>query len=259
MGFRENLLKKVQINGLADSVLHSWGPPDSGQRIDRQAMRQLLELGDYHYEKVRDLDLYVLNENEILVLDNELKIYHTGAEDIALRKSPTVKEMVSIRNAIKILNDKDVVSSRKTDSLERVRNDLIGGLDLSFTDADIESLAKEGAGALENGYADGIIELLTLFAELLQYQKAPKAFQVSHHQIWGRLDSTGTGKWLFGPLVMFSLMDNSLKMIQEPINSVDKDGLQMYQRIARGERPADLTGDKVWTALKNTVLQKESE
>ena len=259
MGFRENLQKKIQINELTDVVLHSWGPPESGRRIDRQAMRRLLELGDYRYEKVRDLDLYILNESEILVLDNELKIYHTGADDIALRKSPTVKEMVSIRNAIKILNDKDVVVSRKTDTLERIQRDMISGLDLSFTTADIDALAKDGADALENKYAEGVIEILTLFAELLEYQKAPKEFQLAHHNIWGKLTRPKAGEWLFGPLVLFSMMDNSLKMLKESISSLNKERLQQYQQTARSGDAADLSGDKVWTALKNAVIKKKPE
>ena len=137
MGFRENLLKKIQIEDLAQGILRSIDPQDSAKRMDREAMRQLLEMSTYSYRKERDLDLYMLNEKEILALDNELKIYRTTAEDIGLRKSPTIKEMVSFRNAIKILNDKDVVVSRKSDTVLRIRSELVAALDLSFAAADI--------------------------------------------------------------------------------------------------------------------------
>jgi hypothetical protein len=258
MGFRENLLKKIQIDQLSDTVRRSMGPADSSRRIDQEAMRRLLELGPYRYQRERDLDLYILNPNEILALDNELKIYRTTAADIALRKSPTVKEMVSIRNAIKILNDKNVVVSRKAETLQRVQQDLVKALDLSFTAADIASLASEGSQALENGYAEGVAEVLTLFADLLGYSKAPKIFQIPHHQIWGALQQAGTGGQLFGPLVMFSLMNNSLKMILKPINSLDQDALNFLQQAARGGTLADLTEGKVWEALKEAVLNRKA-
>jgi len=256
MGFRENLLKKIQINQLTDAIQHSMGPTDSGQRMDRDAMRRLLEMGDYHYQKERDLDLYVLNQKEFLALDNELKIYRTTAEDIALRKSPTVKEMVSIRNAIKILNDKDVVVSRKAETVVRIQKELIQALDLSFTAADIESLAADGSEALKNGYADGVIEILSLFAELLGFQKAPKFFQLSHHHIWGRLEQPRAEELRFGPLVMFGLIHNRLKMIEEPISSLDKQGLEHFHQIAKKEDLAGLEGDKVWDDLKKAVIEK---
>jgi hypothetical protein len=256
MGFRENLLKKIQINQLTDTILRSVGPTDSGQRMDREAMRRLLEMGSYHYQKERDIDLYVLNEKEFLALDNELKIYRTTAEDIALRKSPTVKEMVSFRNAIKILNDKDVVVSRKAETVARIHKELIGSLDLSFTSVDIESLASDGCEALKNGYTDGVVELLSLFAELLGFQKAPKIFQLAHHHIWGALEQPKAEEICFGPLVMFSLMHNSLKMIQKPISSLDKEALEHFRKIAKSEDHDGLAGEKVWAELKKAALDK---
>ena len=258
MGFRENLLKKIQIEELADGILHSIDPQDSTKRLDREAMRRLLEMGAYAYRKERDLDLYMLSETEILALDNELKIYRTTAEDIGLRKSPTVKEMVSFRNAIKILNDKDVVVSRKADTVSRIRSELIAALDLSFTAADIESLAADGDQALKNGYAEGVIEILALFAELLHFQNAPKTFQVSHHHTWGVLERPRDGEWRFGPLVMFDLMHNSLKMIENPVSTLDKEAMEKFRRAAKRADDADLAGEKVWQALQKAVLVKGS-
>jgi hypothetical protein len=255
MAFRDNLLKKIKIEALAEGILRSIGPADSEQRMDREAMRQLLEMGAYPCRKERDLDLYILNGTEILALDNELKIYSTTAEDIGLRKSPTIKEMVSFRNAFKILNDKDVVVSRKADTVMRIRSELVAALDLSFTKSDIESLAADGSEALKNGYAEGVVEILTLFAELLHFQKAPKIFQVSHHHTWGALERPRDGEWRFGPLVMFGLMHNSLKMIEKPISSLDKGALENFHQAAKSEDYADLAGDSVWTALQKAVLE----
>jgi hypothetical protein len=262
MGFRENLLKKIEIEQRVDQVLGSIVPSDSSRRIDLETMRQLLEMGPYHHRRERDLDLYCENERTdrqlIIVLDNELKIYDTSVEDVALRKSPTVKEMVNIRNAIKILNDKAVVVSRKADTVQRVRSALIDALDLSFSAADIDALAKDGCDALKNNYAEGVVEILALFAELLGYQKAPKAFQLGHHHIWGVLKKGGPAEVLFGPMVLFSLMRNSVALLEIPISSLDKAGLKRFEQVAKGESKGDFSGEQVFESLKTAVMARGS-
>ena len=47
MSFKENLLKKIQIDKLAALVLSTIGPVGSGKKVDKQAMRKLLETGPY--------------------------------------------------------------------------------------------------------------------------------------------------------------------------------------------------------------------
>ena len=69
-------------------------------------------------------------------------------------------------------------------------------LDLNFKESDITAIAKEGSHSLENSYTDGVMESLSLFAELLGYQPAPRAFQVPHHEIFGAL-SKKNGRRIF--------------------------------------------------------------
>jgi hypothetical protein len=258
MSFKENLQKKIKIDQLANEVSRSLGPADSPQRINNEAMRTLLEMGPYDHRRERDLDLYVFpdgsGEKLILVLDNELKLYRTTTEDVALRKSPTVKEMVSIRNAIKILNDNDIVVSRKTDTLQRVQNELTADLDLSYTNDDIEAIARDGREAFANKYAEGVIECLTLFAEILNYQNAPKAFQIPHCRIWGAVHKPRAGEILFGPLVMYNLMYNNLKYLKKEISSMNKEALQYYEQVAKSEADADIEGEYVFAELKQEIL-----
>lgn len=256
MGFRENLLKKIEIVHLAKKVARSINPADGTQRIDIDAMEQLMVLGAYEHLKERDLNLYRLNDRHLLLLDNELKIYNTTAEDIGLRKSPTVKEMVSIRNAIKILSDKDVVIRRKAETVEHVRQELIDRLDLSYTEADIASMAEDGINALKNKYAEGVIDILTLFSELLAFVRAPKAFQVTHHHIWGKLATSDKGERHFGPIVLFDLMHNNLKMHPYAIKSADKAEMDRFKQIVKGDAEAEVAGTQVLEELKNMVLQK---
>jgi hypothetical protein len=259
MEFRENYLKKIRVNRLAKQVLHTIGPPESGRRADLEAMQNLLELGPFEHRHERDLNLYMIDIGEpqplIMVLDNELKIYSTTVEDVAMRKSPTVKEMISIRNAVKILNDTPVVAFRKAEAVDRIRSKILDTLDLSFTSEDIDSLAGDGRAALKNKYEEGLLEALILFAELLDYQKAPKPFQFAHHMIWGRLSKPGGAETTFGPMVMFNRMHSRLAMIDTAVSSSDKAGLQRLQQIAKGEADADIVGEAVFDELRRRVMQ----
>ena len=117
MSFKENLLKKIKIDKMARQAIASIGPVDSGRKIDKKIMRELLEMTGYTYKRKRDLDLYIedigAEKTRILVLDNDLAIYNTSVYDVAMRKSPTVKEMMNPFNVVKILKDTDVVISKK--------------------------------------------------------------------------------------------------------------------------------------------------
>ncbi len=259
MSFKDNLLTKMRINALADRVVRSIGPIDSGKKVDKDAMTALLKIGAYTHQKERDLDLYLkdaaVKKGRILVLDNELALYNTTVDDVALRKSPTVKEMVSIRNAIKILNDKDVVVCKKEKSVETLKNECIENLDLTFDAADIQLLVDEGNAALENKYADGVIESLNLFAELLEFSPSPKIFQMTHHRIWGKLEPKTGNELMFGPFVVYSLVHNRLMLMEKPISTYDKKQLENLRAILKGDEKAGREGAQVFTYLKQAVMK----
>ena len=259
MSFKENLLKKIKINQLTATVLDSIGPPESGRKIDKDVMRSLLEMSPYEYQKQRDLDLYIEKidgeQSKILVLDNELPIYKTTIEDVVVRKSPYIKEMTKIRNIIKILKDSDVKLSRKEDSVKAIQRACIDLLDLEYDSSDIEEIAKEGKDSLKNGYADGVKESLLLFSELLGYQPPPKAFQIRHYEIAGTVMAKGDGELLYGPVVVFSLVDNSLKLLDDQISSFDRKKIEFFQQVAQGKENASVEGVEVFEYLKNAVLK----
>ncbi len=261
MGFRENWRQKMSIDELAAQVVRSMGAPDSSRRLDLEAMGRLVAMGPYTHRRERDLDLYLMEAEEgrprILVLDNELKIYATGIDDVALRKSPTIKEMVSIRNAIKILNDKDVVVSRKADTVRRVQQELIAALDLTYTEADVEALAEDGRNTLANQYLDGLLETLSLFAELLGYEKAPKAFRATHHRIWGRVKRRSDGLLEMGPCVLLDLMATKLKLLHGPFNSRNPADMARMRQVIEGAMEPDQHGAAVFSALKDAVMAGE--
>jgi hypothetical protein len=260
MSFKENLLAKIKIKRLAAKVIESIGPAESGRKVDKDAMRSLLNMSPYQYQKARDLDLYVeeidQDQKKIFVLDNELPIYKTTIEDVAMRKSPLIKEMANIRNIIKILKDSDVKLSRKEESVKAIQSDCIDQLDLSYNQSDIDEIAGDGRASFERDYADGVVECLELFAELLEYKPAPKAFQLSRHKIIGELKLKAGGEVLYGPMAIYSLIHGTLKVIEEQISSFDKTKIELIQQVATGKQKAAIEGPDVFEYLKNTVLKK---
>ena len=260
MSFKDNLLKKININLTAKKVISSIGPSDSERKTDKATMRRLLEMSPYSLHKKRDLDLYIEGDPEkkgkILVLDNELALYHTTADDVVLRKSPTIKEMVSIRNAIKILSDSDVVISKREETVNTIRTESIDLLDLSFTKSDLEEIEKEGSASLENAYADGVIETLSLFAELLGFSSPPKAFKMRHYEIMGHLTKKESGEMVFGPIVIYSLAYNTLKLIEKKIGSFDKEEIEYFKQVMEEKQETSKQGADVFQYLKEAVVKK---
>jgi len=262
MSFKENLLKKIKINRMGRQVIASIGPVDSGRKIDRKIMRKLLDLSDYTYQRKRDLDLYIENidieKTRILVLDNDLAIYNTSVYDVAMRKSPTVKEMMNPFNVVKILKDTDVVISKKEDSVKTVEQECIAKLNLSFNASDLDEIANDGLASLENGYSDGVMECLDLFAEILHYKNAPRAFRVDHHKIIGAWVKKENGEEMFGPMVLYSMIHNTLKLIDQQIGSFDRKRIEFVQHVAKGKEKASAEGSDVFQYLKTAALEWRS-
>ncbi|MCP4107408.1 MAG: hypothetical protein GY749_17995 [Desulfobacteraceae bacterium] len=261
MSFKENLLKKIQIDKMADKVINSVGSPGSGKKIDEETMLCLLDMGAYKHRKERDLDLYISDsaQGNILVLDNELAFYSTTAEDVALRKSPTVKEMISIRNVVKILSDSDVIVSKREDSVRTVQNECIAMLDISFDESDIEIIKKDGIASFERDYTDGVIECFSLFEELLEYSPAPAAFKISNNKIIGPFVKKEDSEVLFGPVVIYSLIHNTVKLVEEQISSLDKQKIEFLHKVAAGKEKACSEGASVFEYLEKQVVSKKNK
>ncbi len=257
MGFKENLLRKIEIDRIAAKILASIGPPDSELKMDKEAVRRLLEMSPYRHQKERDLDLYIFDpegaKSKILVLDNELPLYRTTPEDVGLRRSPTLKEMISIRNALKILNDADVKMSKKEKSVEVLKNDCIGLLDLSFGTSDIEGIAQDGIKSLERGYVDGVLEALLLLCEILGFTPVPGSIKPGHHEIIGKLEKNEKGGYVLGPAVMYNKMDNSLKMVSGGISGAGAKILDALKAVSSGDEKADMEGSAVFHHLAGKV------
>lgn len=260
MSFRESVLQKIEIDNLTGRVLATIGPPGSGKKVDKKAMRALLKMGGYTHQEERDLDLYIAadgpDRDTILVLDNELALYNTTVQDVAMRKSPTVKEMLSIRNAIKILKDTDVVVSRREDTVGAVQKAGIDRLDFRYQKEDIEVMGRDGMAALDNNYADGVVEMLRLFEEILGYEALPRSLVIPHCRMTGAPGRKTSGEAAYGPVVVYHLMYNKLGFVDDVVGVYDKGGIEALHAIARGEGSATVEGPGVFEKLTTIFLKR---
>ena len=219
MSFKDNLKTKMLIDRISKTVSQSIGSPGSPRKVDKKTMRRLLSLSPFVLEKRRDLELYfrqlepdIPDIGEILVLDNELPLYHkTTLDDVTLRKSPELKEMISIRNIIKILNDSDVLMCKGRDALRYVHDRALDLLDLRFDESDIEEMGNDGIDALTRGDSEAVMEILDLFVELLGYESVPAAVLVNDYVMFGSHHEAEGGREIFGPIIMYNDRMNILR------------------------------------------------
>jgi hypothetical protein len=260
MSFKENLLEKIEIDRLARKVRGTLGQPGTERKIDREAMRNLLGRTDFSRRDERDMELYVRDDGAetplVLVLDNDIPLYRTTVDDVLLRKSPTVKEMISVRNAIKILSDKDVVQRRREETLDRLHEQCLAGLDLTFDVSDLEAIAEDGAASLENRYGEGVMEALDLFSEILGWEPPPAKLRLAHHLQTGKKTDVSGGV-RFGPSILFSRSRNTLKWIPASLDPAAPDDVERLHRIAEGEAEAE--GRDVFARIVDEVRRERPE
>ncbi len=140
--------------------------------------------------------------------------------------------------------------SKKTDSLETVRTDVAGKLDLSFTPEDIEDLARDGKASLESNYSEGVLEILALFAELLHYEKPLKALDVRHFHIRGKKSD----KAIFGPALGYDQINGKLFYVDDTFDATKKSAPTRFKAIITGDETPSAKGSEVFDSLKAAVL-----
>ncbi|PID73823.1 MAG: hypothetical protein CSB33_01760 [Desulfobacterales bacterium] len=248
MAFIDELRKKIHIDRLSRTARAGIGPSGSGKAVDVDAVTELLAICDYDHRRERDLDLYIRRRDEspprILVLDNELAVYGTDMEDVLMRKSPTLKEMLSIRGAMRILNDGDVVLRRREDTLGRLREEALEKLDLRFSAGDLEALAADGMAALRNQYPDGVLDTLDLFAEILCLSPLSPP---PHCRCLGRIPEEEVRG--VTDVVVYNRMRHRLYYLEGPLRLGTREMTEHLRRTAAEETEADASGEAVFERL----------
>jgi hypothetical protein len=261
ISFKENLLQKIELERLAYyRVIASCGTEQARHPVDKEAMGRLLELSPYQYQRERDLDLYVKPvEGElkmILVLDNELPIFRSTVKDVVTRRSPRTLEMWSFRTIRNILVNSDIKISTTGKSVETVLRDAVAQLDLTYTDTDIENLAREGMAWLAGSDAGGVGKSLALFGALLGYEKPPKYFGLDNTVCYGVSAFGRDNEAVFGPLVLYRPADNTLVWIDQSFSRYDREQMKFLRSVATGQKSVPMTGDAVFEKLQANVLEQ---
>ena len=244
-----SIIDKV-LAAFPEPVYVFGGPP-------RDIMRHVLH--GVELKPPSDLDLFIdrskgPDRQTILVLDNELAIYKTTAADVALRKSPTVKEMINLGNIIKILNDRDVIVSKREASVLAVQAQCLAQLDLHYTEADLDDIVNDGAASLDREMTDGVLDCLTLWRSLLGLDPAPAVFQHRQHTIMGVVGpDTGNGL-VFGPAVVYAINHNRLLWIDGIFSSSNTADIRRWQQFVAGKLPFSAQGADVFQMLKALAM-----
>ncbi|MBU0994625.1 MAG: hypothetical protein KJ737_19185 [Proteobacteria bacterium] len=261
MSFKNNIILKMKTDRLSENVRQSLTSAyDRPAKIDRKSMEEMLSLSGYKHSRERFMDLYIKKKDGqewILVLDNELPVYNTTVDDVLLRKNPTLKEMISIRNAIKILRDTDVIVSKKNKTVDIIQKELIEPLNLSYTEQDLSSIMDDGISALEKWNKEEVIICMDIFCELLRYVILPKPFQMDNYIFKGVITEK-TEKTYIGPVLIYDAVHNLLNFLEESFESKDKESIAAALDVAVGRKKPDIEGKDVFRALKNKITQTKS-
>jgi hypothetical protein len=263
MSLKENLKAKIKLEKLFESVVATMKEPPGKWWLDKVLTQELLAMTDFDHERVRDLDLYIRPlEGEIMevaVLDNELPIYHTTVADAALHKSPHWKEMLSIRNVKRIMNDHDVIASKGKRSLKRIHEVASTLLDLSYTGDDLALLLKDARQGVEQNSVERIQESLALFFALLDFQPLPLEVLEPGFRSFARPKVTGGVVPSFEHIILFDKEELTLGLKKGTFSPRNDSDLARVMQCARGEEPPDLQGMDVFEFLVEFALEKKKE
>lgn len=261
MGFKENLKAKIDLDRLFRKILYTIKEPPETKWVDKELAREILDMTDFKHEEERKLDFYIrpLKDEvmEVLVLDNELPIYHTTVEDVALRKSPHWQEMFSIRNVKRIMNDQDVIVSKGKESLGRVYAVALAKLDLAYTLDDLEQLIEDARRGMEHGSAEEIRDSLELFFELIGFQ--PVYFEILEPDLefFGRPVPESGAAPSFEHLIIFNEGTLSVALRKGGFSPKNDSDLGWVTRYAQGLEAADFRDIAVFEFLAELAMEQK--
>jgi hypothetical protein len=260
MLLKENLKVKIKLDKLLQRLLSTMREPPGKRWLDKGLTQELIDMTDFEHKKVKDLHLYLRPLDgeimEVVVLDNELPLYHTTVADVALRKSPYWQQMFSIRNIKKIMNDQDVLISKGKESLKRLHANALALLDLTYTRDDLALLLEDARRALEQKSIAQIQESFDLFFGLLDFQPVSLEELKRDLQIFARPKPNGAAVPTFEHLILFDQKNLALSLKKgsfSPQNDLD---LAWVMQCARGGETADLQGMAVFEFLAELALKK---
>ncbi len=260
MSFKENPKAKSKLGRLMQKIVATMREPPGKRWLDKVLTQELLDMTDLEHKKLRNLQLYMRPLEgeimEVLVLDNELPIYHTTVDDVALRKSPYWQQMFSIRNIKRIMNDQDVMISKGKESLKRLHSNALALLDLTYTRDDLALLLEDARQGLEQKSIAQIQESFDLFFELLDFQAVSLEGLGQNLQVFARPKLNGGAGSTFEHLILFKEKSLSLVLKKGAFSPQSDSALAWVLKCARGEEHPDLQGMDVFEFLAELALEK---
>lgn len=260
MPFKENIKAKIHLDGLYQKLVATIKEPPGRRWLDKVLTRELLSMTDFVYKRVSSLDLYMRPFEgeimEVVVLDNELPIYHTTEADVALRKNPYWQQMVSIRNIRKIMNDRDILVSKGKGSLARLHANALTVLDLTYTGEDVAGLLEDARQGLELKSVSQVQESLSLFLEVLDFRLVSLGGVEQGLQIFAGSRHEGGAVSALEHLLLFDEKKLSLGLKKGAFSPESDADLAWVIGYARREEPADLQGIGVFEFLAELALEK---
>ena len=260
MSFKENLKAKINLHRLFQQLYSTIREPPGRWWVDKVLAQELLDMTDFELRNVRNLQLYVRPLDgeimEVLVFDNELAIYHTTVDDVALRKTPHWQEMFSFRNIKKILNDRDVITSKGKESLQRLHANALALLDLGYTGDDLALLLEDARNGVEQASVGQIQESLDLFVDLLDFEPLLLDVPERNLQVFAGPGHNNGPDSTFEHLILFNDKSLSLGLKEGDFSPENDSDLAWVMQYARGEKTAGFQGIDVFKFLADLALSK---
>ena len=254
MPFKENLRKKITLDRMAAAVEQAVpAVRREYQGIDKGLVRQFLELTSYRPLRLRDLEMYAHGGDgraaEVLVLDNELPLYRdVDPEEVAMRRSPEVREMVSLKNIRKIMSDRDILIARGRQAIAYIHDEAVAEIDLSYTASDIKEIVHSGSVALEAGLGREVEASLELLFELLGYQEIER---LEEQRLFGRPEPEG----FRDPVLLREEGPPALKLAEGVYAPEVDESMEALSEVASGVRVPDAEGSDVLEYLGREVMR----
>ena len=260
MSFKENLKARIKLDSLLEKLVFTMREAPETRWLDKALTQELLDMTDFEPMKVRHLHLYTRPLEgeimEVLVLDNELPIYHTAVADVALRKSPLWRQVFSIRNIKKIMNDQDVIASKGKESLKRLHAAALAPLDLTYTWDDLALLLEDARRGLEQKSIARVQESLDLFFKLLDFQPLSLEVMEPGFHSFARPKLNGGVVPACEHLILFNEKNLALSLKKGAFSPQNDADFAWVLQYARGEGRPDLQGAEVFEFLAELALEK---
>ena len=257
MDLLENIQKKIGFDLLCARLSKSLKPQNDISSIDKKSGKTLLETAGYSFSRERDLDLYSrqTGENpEVIVLDGGLSLYNCSVDEVLVRKSPKISEMLKFRNIKKILNDSDVVKFRKEETIIYLRKNFIESMDLKPGSNEVVKIFEKAVIELEAKVFDDFFKTFLCICEIGGFVYTKPLPKDSLTELF--IFSKKNGLRININAALVDLRKEEFLFFNDDIQ--EKDRNKYIKDIISGEKKEEFKNREALLKIKDLVLINES-